>query len=261
MKKFFFFLLTAIVALSLGSCTKFQSAGPNSERFYVIKKIDGKVQYGVAISNDVQLFISVGKYCYGKLKVPESYICVPCKYDDITFTKVGEAMMFVCHKNKQMFLYGANGTSYANGNPITDVKFLGNGRGLCFNTKWEYKFYSPVGVYTTLIGPYEDVNVGFFGYSIKEKGKWGYVYGRKGITTSPCFQQTVPCQYDEIIEAISDNFNYNLALVRQGNSWYAYTNQGHIKKVNPAFIRYAKSIKDKNTSEPFFTMHYDRKAW
>lgn len=261
MKKFFFFLLTAIVALSFGSCTKFQSAGPDSERFFVLKKVDGKVQYGAAFKNDVQLFLPIGKYSYGKLKIPESYLCVPCKYDDIEYTKVGETMMFVCHKDKQMFLYDAGGSPYAGGQPITKIDFLGRGRGSCFGTKWEYKFYTPVGVYNTVTGPYEDLSVGYFGYAIKENGKWGYMYGRHDVKATPRYRQTVPCQYDEIIEAISGDFPYNLAIVRQGNNWVVYDNQGRIKKVNPALIRHVKRVKDKNTTEPFASLHYDRTAW
>ena len=258
MKKILFFLLTAIVALSFGSCTKFQSAGPDSERLFVIKKIDGKVQYGAAFKDDVQLFFSVGQYSYGKLKISESYLCVPCQYDDIEYTKVGETMMFVCHKDKQMFLHARDGSSYTDGNPVTDIKFIGDGRGLCFNAKWEYKFYTPVGVYNTVTGPYEDLSVGFLGYAIKKNGKWGYIYGRYDSEDEPQYRQIVPCQYDEIIEADVIN-NRDLALARKGTSWVAYDKQGHIIKVNPAFIRYAKNLKDKHTSEPFFFLCHDEK--
>ena len=257
MKKILFFLLTAIVALSFGSCTKFQSAGPDSERFFVIKKVDGKVQYGAAFKDDVQLFLPIGKYSYGKLKIPESYLCVPCKYDDIEYTKVGETMMFVCHKDKQMFLYDAGGSPYAGGQPITKIDFLGRGRGSCFGTKWEYKFHTPAGVYNTVTGPYEDLSVGFCGYAIKKNGKWGYMYGRYDSEDEPQYRQIVPCQYDEIIEADA-YLGFSMAVVRQGNNWIAYDDKGQPKKVSTEFVRYLKKIKDKNTSEPFFFLDYGK---
>ncbi len=265
MKKIFLALLTAIVALSFGACTKFQETGSKYGRLYVIKKIDGKELWGVAYEDDAKLFFHSDQYGYGKLKTYKEewqQRGIKCQYDKIDFKQIGKGSnMFIGHKDGQLFYYNENCEALAENHPVTKVEYVGSGQGLCFGNYWEYKFYTPAGVYSTITGPYEDLNVGCFGYAIKENGKWGYVYGRHDIKNDPRYNQTVPSEYDEIIEAIAGNFSKNLAFARKGNSWTAYDNKGNVTKVNPVLFRKAKLEKDKATALPFYTFYFDYRKY
>lgn len=265
MKTFISTLLMAIVALSFGACTKFQDTGSEYGRQYVIKKIDGKELWGVAYEDDAKLVFRLGQYHYGKLKTYKEewqQRGIKCQYDKIDFQKIGGgSYMFIGHKDGQLFYYNENCEAFADNHPVTKVEFIGSGKGLCFGNYWEYKFYTPAGVYSTVTGPYEDINVGYFGYSIKEGGKWGYVYGRTDIKNDPYFKQTVPCEYDEIIEVIAGNFTKNQAFARKGDVWTAYDNRGNVTKMDQALLRKAKSKKDKATNLPFYTFYYDYRKY
>lgn len=268
MKKFLFFLL-GLVAIAVAAfavtCDKFMETGSEYGRWFVIKKVDGKKQWGVVLKRDAVKVLSLGKYSYGYITIDEDEIGYPfaqtgikCKYDRIEFKDLGEIMVFIGHKGDDLYYYDENADWLAEEKPVYKVENLGKGSARSLGYNWEYKFYTRDGVYLYNIGPYEDIFVGLWGYAIKQNGGWGYVYGRYDIKTKgkDRFKQTVPCLYDEIIEAIDTKQLHNKVFARKGNTWVAYDNEGNKTSVPASTIQAAKRTKDKKTKSPFFTHYY-----
>ena len=268
MKKFLFILLGIIAVALLAfafTCGKFVETGSEYGRWFVIKKVDGKKQWGVDLKRDAVAVLSFGNRGYGYITIDEDEIGYPfaqtgikCKYDQIEFKKVAESMMFIGHKGSELYYYDENADWFADEKPVYKMENLGKSSSRSLGYTWEYKFYTPEGVYIHNTGPYEDIFVGLWGYAIKQNGGWGYVYGRHDIKTEgqDRFKQTVPCLYDEIIEAIDTKQLHNKVFARKGNTWVVYDNEGNKTSAPASTIQAAKRTKDKKTDRPFFTHYY-----
>lgn len=262
-------LFIAFIACFFCSCTTFIHTGSEYNLWFAIKKIDGKEQWGVVQDRHVVGFRNNDK-AIGYLRLsqadkelgwPDPGYGIGVKYDSIKFVDFYSQKMFFAYKDGKNYYYSEGLTYYAHEHPVERLEYISPGRSKCFNNQIEAKFYLADGtVYTTDRGPVEDINVGFYGYALKKNGKWGYYFGRRDIKTSDKrFVQTVPFDYDEIIESLDMKWQNHLVLARKGNVWDTYNRSGEklptdVNILNEALSRRKKSG---NVNPDFFI--YDRK--
>ncbi len=255
MKKIVLFIggLLALVGLIFAfTCEKFAETGSVYGRLYVIKKVDGKKQWGVVLKQDALVLLPLGKYSYGYIRIPENEIGYPfystgikCKYDEIRLEKVLWEKMFICKKDGKTYYYHENTDWYADEKPVSKIEDYGPGKSKCFLNFREYKMYTESGIYTASLGPVEDVKVGFWGYSIQKNGKWGFVHGRQDVPHSKTekFKEIVPCIYDEIVEAIDSQGVKAIIFARNGDVWYAFNENGQSIPVNKSRLSIARKYR------------------
>ena len=257
-------LFCLAVALICNACsTRFVEVPSEDNLLYAIQKIDGKDQWGVVLKKDTKTFFSMGGYQYGIITTedignPFRYSGFLCQYDSIAYTNVGDSKMFICYKGTDKYYYDRNTNWCADEKPVTDVEYIGSGKGLCFGNEHEYKFYTTDGVYSTSKGPYEDIGIGYYGYAIKEGGKWGFFYGRHDIKApkESRYTQIVPSQYDEIIEGFDGSKVKSFIFARQGKKWIVYNHLGRVITIDQSIINRAVNWKNKNSKGSFCTFYF-----
>ena len=255
-------IFTVISVLICSGCsTSFVEVPSHDQLLYAIQKVDGKEQWGVVFKKDTKISSAQNGRLHGSITTeyigyPFAYSGIACKYDSITIEEVGPKEMFVCVKDGNKYYYNMDTNWYADENPVTKVEYVGSGKGLCMGNTHEYKFYTANGVYSTTKGPYEDINVGYFGYSIKENGKWGFYYGRHDIENSKDerYVQILPCEYDEIIEGFCSSEFTTYVFARIGNKWQTFNNHGKPVKMGTGTVNRAIQWKNqkKKDSKTFY---------
>ena len=247
-------LFIAMVSLLLGSCTTFIPTGSEYNLWFAIKKIDGKEHWGVVQDSHAKGVNLNGKRV-GFIHLsrsekeqgwPYEGKGIGIKYDSIKFVDFHSHKMFFAYKDGKNYYYSEGFTYYADEQPVEILEYVSIGRNKCFNNKIDIKFYLEDGtVYTTNIGPVEDIEVGFWGYALKENGKWGYFYGRADIKTNDeRYKQTVPFAYDEIIESIDMKYMKHLVFARQGNAWHIYNKKGEKLPTDINMINHALKLQE-----------------
>ncbi|MBE6452208.1 MAG: hypothetical protein E7012_01805 [Alphaproteobacteria bacterium] len=251
MKKLLF--ISCLLVLTIcSSCTKFVDVEGQDQVLYAIQKIDGQERWGIILKRDTKIICSIGGYHYGNITTedigyPFINSGVECKYDSISFVDVGPTKMFIGHKGTDKYYYLQSTTWCAKENPVTKVEYLGSGEGLCFGNKYEFKFYTSEGVYNLSRGPYEDIEVGFMGYAVKQNGKWGYYHGRHNVSNGKKerYVQIIPCEYDEIIPIINEPRLKDIVYARKGTQWECFNKRGEKIKVDKNLLNKAISWKPK----------------
>ncbi len=246
-------LFIAMLALLFSSCTTFIPTESEHDLWYAIKKIDGKEQWGVVQDKHVKAIDINGKKVgfihlssiEKELGWPYPGYGIGVKYDSIKFVDFHSQKMFFAYKDGKNYYYSEGFRYYADEQPVKKLEYIYSGTNRCFKNKIEAKFHLEDGmVYTTSMGPVEDVEVGFWGFALKQKGKWGYLYGRSDIKTNDkTFTQTVPFAYDEIIESIDMNYMKHLVFARQGNVWHIYNKEGEKLPTDMRMINKALEVR------------------
>ena len=244
MKRFVAFI---VLSFFFSSCTTFIFTGRDNA-WYAVKKIDGKKQWGAVseryvrglpyneLDADGNEIRKVKGYIHlsstdRELKRELGYWpfdAIGIKYDSIRLVNFHDYEMFFAYKDGKRYYYTGGFRPIADEQPVERVEYISSGVSKCFKNQIEAKFHLADGsVYTTNKGPVEDIEVGFWGYALKDNGKWGYFYGRSDIKNKDKrFTQTVPFAYDEIIEALDMKYMNHLVFARQGNVWHTYNKIG-----------------------------------
>lgn len=247
-------LLIALNALFFCSCTTFIPTGSEYDLWFAVKKVDGKEQWGVVQDGHAKGISLNGKKVgfihlssvEKELGWPYAGYGIGVKYDSIKFVDFHSQKMFFAYKDCKNYYYSEGFRYYADEQPVERLEYVSVGRNKCFNNKVDIKFYLEDGsVYTTNTGIVEDVEVGFWGYALKENGKWGYFYGRSDIKTNDNrFTQTVPFAYDEIIESLDMKYMKHLVFARQGNVWHTYNKKGERIPTDMNMINHALKLQE-----------------
>lgn len=254
MKRFVAFI---VLSFFFSSCTTFIPTGSEYNLWFAVKKVDGKEQWGVVQDGHVKgININGKKVGFIHLTSVEKELGWPyagygigVKYDSIKFVDFHSQKMFFAYKDGKNYYYSEGFKYYADEQPVERLEYVSPGIGKCFKNRIEAKFYLEDGtVYTTNRGPVEDIEVGFWGFALKENGKWGYFYGRSDIKTNDKrFTQTVPFAYDEIIEALDMKYMDHWVYARQGKVWHIYNKKGERIPTDMNLINIA--LKDREQSQ------------
>ncbi|MBE6448847.1 MAG: hypothetical protein E7018_06105 [Alphaproteobacteria bacterium] len=253
----FYYLIWAFVCFLTCGCVRADDEGAAPGHFLISKKEKGKQYWGAIKSKYVTPF---GNRAYLRVDDSELESCcggICCEYDRVEYKDIGPEKMYVAYKGSDAYYFDKNFFPIARHEPVIKAQFVKKGKNLCFGNGYEYKFYTQKGVYTRSVGPYEDVFVGFYGYGIKENGKWGFFQGRHDVTygRKEKFVQNVPCLYDELIETVRSD-GYHLVLARSGNKWKAIDKDGKEVALSSSFLKRAATGVKKNSAEVCGTYHY-----
>ena len=264
MKRFVAFI---VLSFFFSSCTTFIFTGRDNT-WYAVKKIDGKEQWGAVSERYVR-----GLPCNeldadgNEIRKVKGYIhlsstdreltrelgywpfdAIGIKYDSIRLVNFHDYEMFFAYKDGKRYYYTGGFRPIADEQPVERVEYISSGVSKCFKNQIEAKFHLADGsVYTTNKGPVEDIEVGFWGYALKDNGKWGYFYGRSDIKNNDKrFTQTVPFAYDEIIEALDMKYMNHLVFARQGKVWHIYNKKGERLPTNMNMINKALNEREQS---------------
>lgn len=262
MKRFVAFI---VLSFFFSSCTTFIFTGRDNT-WYAVKKIDGKEQWGAVseryvrglpcneLDADGNVIRKVKGYIHlssteRELKRELGYWpfdAIGIKYDSIRLVNFHDYEMFFAYKDGKRYYYTGGFRPIADEQPVERVEYVSSGASKCFKNRIEAKFHLADGsVYTTNMGPVEDIEVGFWGYALKDNGKWGYIYGRSDIKDER-FTQTVPFAYDEIIEALDMKYMNHLVFARQGKVWHIYNKKGERLPTNMNMINKALNEREQS---------------
>ncbi len=221
--KRYYLILISICAL-LSSCVRAYDEGCAEGQYLYTKKVDGKQYWGVV--RDKHAF-PYGKYIFLRMDDDERP-GIKCEYDKIEYKAIGPLNMYVAYKGSEVYYFDEVSLSpKANGNPVWNVEFVKDFASSCFGNRHIYKFYTKDGVYSCGLGPCQDIFVGYYGYAIKDNGKWGFYYGRYDLSPGrdDKYYQIAPCIYDELIEVDDEAWGFVL-LLRKGAKWKAIDKSG-----------------------------------
>ncbi len=199
-------VLLGILALAISSCNPPEYRPTDGDCTFVIKKIDGKRQWGMVSSGDGREYI-------------------PCQYDSI-FSAYGAPYhideLFVGIKNGKMYAWDYRGEQLLGGKGFTSLisaknnELLHNNHvvgGGIFNEALTDEgimfFYLPTGIDWFEFGPTEAVLWGDAAVLCKKNGKWGI---RKGEDRT----EIAPYIYDSIISVRGSYF-----WVKKDGKWSA----------------------------------------
>ena len=261
MKKALFFI-AAIGTLTLGGCTKFKPS-EKDPLWYVYHgdKVgliaEGRIKFTYRSVKYIDNVVAPDcPFSYGRfnpelfnkslLKSPvdmHSLPWIPWIYDSIDFESFGDWNLIRCRLGKDTYYYNNDLYAQAGRQPVTKIEALGNlYRGMnAFCKKAEYKFHTAQGVYSSIVGPFQDFWIGINGYAFKKDGKWGWMSGRSDENKAQ-YTELLPAQYDAVIEVIdlAKKFGPSLKsyviLTRQGNHWQAFDYQGKPISTNQALV-------------------------
>lgn len=226
--KIFFPVLLGILAFAMSSCNTetVEYRQTDGDCKFVIKKIDGKRQWGMADSRDDREYI-------------------PCQYDSI-FSAYGAPYevrkLFIAVKDKKMYAWNHRGKRLLGGRAFTS--FVSN-KQAAFHNKTVLTgidlfheavtdegimfFYLSRGFDWIEFGPANAVLWGQTTALCKKNGKWG-------ISDTKTFQEITPCIYDEIISVKESYF-----WVKKDNKWSAIDSNGKsIRKSTTLLNKYLK---------------------
>lgn len=226
--KIFFSVLLGIMALAMSSCSRTEYRPVDDNYAFMIKKIDGKRQWGIVNKNDKTIYI-------------------PCQYDSVFSANNAPyniKHLFIGIKNGKMYaldtwygeLLGGEGftslvSSEQIGSPHNNKSIVGGGvlfheaktdDGIIF-------FYQPLGEKAWVeYGPAEAMLWTGNRVLYKKQGKWG-ISTRKG-------DSIVANIYDEIISVNEDYF-----WAKKNGEWSSIDLNGHpIRKSHSLLNKYKK---------------------
>lgn len=215
--KIFISVLLGFLALAVCSCSSPEYRPTDGNCSFVIKKIDGKRQWGMVDSRNMQV----------------EYI--PCQYDSI-FSAYGAPYyideLFVGLKNGKMYAWDYRGVQLLGGKGFISLtsekheELLHNnhivGSGI-FNEALTDEgiifFYLPTGIDWFEFGPAEAVLWLTTEVLCKKNGKWGILWGKSA--GHEYLSVIAPFVYDEIICV-----NGNYFWVKKDGKWSAINTSG-----------------------------------
>ncbi|MBE6444490.1 MAG: hypothetical protein E7019_00320 [Alphaproteobacteria bacterium] len=262
MKKILLISFLALLACSCVRITKFD-ASDDFEFCQYEKKVDGKKRYGVIFKNSIKFML--GEYAFLEEETkfdPLSSGVIPCIYDSISLKMICEKeYMFVCQKDGQTYYYSQKGAIHAGGNPVTKIEYMGDSsRYYCFGHTHDFKFYTEKGIYTKSAGPHEDICISYYGYAIKENGKWGFVrdYEFWNIGDDEPYKQVLPCEFDELADVLDlTQYNTVITLARKGTTWECYDGKGQKIPIKKEWLNTViRTKKQKNLNQPIYRVVY-----
>lgn len=234
--KIFSLVLLSILAFAMASCQgeKVEYRPTDGDCKFVIKKIDGKRQWGMADAR------GDGKYMY-----------IPCQYDSI-FSAYGApynvGQLFIAVKDEKMYAWDFRGKSLLDGrafasfvsnrqNPRHNSSIYGGGIFHEAQTDDGIIFFScDHGRYIwEVFGPAEALFWQESHILFKRNGKWGIQEGKWPGVSLPPMSPDVPCIYDAII-SVNKYF-----WVKKDGKWSAIDSEGNpIRKSTALLNKYLK---------------------
>lgn len=220
--KIFFSVLLGALAFAVSSCNTetVEYRQTDGDCKFVIKKIDGKRQWGMADARDDQEYI-------------------PCQYDSIFSAygaPYGVRKLFIAVKDGKMYAWNHRGKCLLGGRAFTS--FVSNkqnafrnksvlGGGALFHEAAADKdvmfFYLAQDDWFEF-GPTEAVLWGQATALCKKNGKWG-------VSDTETFQEITPCIYDEVISVGEAYF-----WVKKDRKWSAIWRDGKTARKSTALL-------------------------
>lgn len=215
--KIFISVLLGFMVLAMGSCNTTEYRPTDGNCSFVIKKIDGKRQWGIVSP--------VGKTEY-----------IPCQYDSIysLYRKADDIFdLFVGIKSGKKYLLstwherelleGRNFTSLVFDSPKCKHNSSIFGEAIFYEaqTNEGIIFFHWTGHRWEEFGPAEALFWTKNNILYKQNGKWGIQEGKWPNVTLPPMSSEVSCIYDEIISVKESYF-----WVKKDNKWSAIDSNG-----------------------------------
>lgn len=224
--KIFLSVLLGIMALAMSSCSRTEYRPTDGNCTFVIKKTDGKRQWGMVASEDGREYVS-------------------CQYDSI-FSAYGFPYkvnkLFIAVKNAKLYAIDYRGRPLLK-NYAFDT-FTSNTQKSCHNKgtltggslfheaqagKNIMFFCLSRGIEWIEFGPAEAVIWGEITILVKRNGKWG-------VINQKTREEIFPCTYDSIINVGEAYF-----WLKKDGKWFAFWQNGKIaQKSNSLLNKYLK---------------------
>ena len=276
MKKIVLLLISVLLTVCFSSCTK-RIPTKYDELFIVVK--NGR--YGLERRQNVV------ECKFDTMYYATTYYSIDQKTGKKKTEKGTKSALFIGELNGERFYFDNFARPLCDGNPVIDERLfigklfngqasLGDGLFSKFLTKKGFYVYemdaAGYGWYLQDgVGPYEDIYIGIYGYSIQQKGKWGFIFGRKDVNlhkhskNKAKFQQIVPCEYDGIIEVLDmsptaidrahvSSALENVILGRKGKkNWVGFNEKGQSVKISVPVVLATLKTKEWSPSsfDPF----------